>query len=70
VVNADGTGRIILAPADMFVGGLAWSPDGARIAYTGVVDGQEHVLVANADGSGRTDVTPGMESSHPTWTGR
>ena len=29
----------------------AWSPDGARIAYTTLVDGREQIFVANADGS-------------------
>ena len=36
----------------------AWSPDGTRIAYAAQVGLEEHVFVANADGSGRTDLTP------------
>ena len=36
--------------------GPAWSPDGARIAYTSVARGG--VWVMNADGSGKRRVTP------------
>ena len=68
-VNADGTGQIILTPAD-YAWEPAWSPDGSRIAYTGDGGSQAHIFVANADGSGRVDVTPDAESSRPIWTGR
>ncbi|MFL5496821.1 MAG: hypothetical protein ACJ8DC_20775 [Gemmatimonadales bacterium] len=62
VVNVDGTGQKNLTPVDD-VWEPAWSPDGTRIAYTG----QGHIFVANADGSGRTDIGYGHR---PTWTGR
>jgi Tol biopolymer transport system component len=68
-VNADGTGAITLTPEDN-VFGYAWSPDGTRIAYSSAVTGVVHVYVANADGSGRTDITPNSERTLPTWTGR
>jgi Tol biopolymer transport system component len=61
-------GQINLTPAD-HVSEPAWSPEGTRITYTGVVGSQVHVFVANADGSGRTDVTPDWDSYLPTWTG-
>jgi Tol biopolymer transport system component len=69
VVNADGTGQIALSPADMHVAQPVWSPDGNRIAYVGMMD-EQHVFVANADGSGRTDLTPNFPASMPTWTGQ
>jgi hypothetical protein len=62
VVNVDGTGQMNLTPVDD-VWQPAWSPDGTRIAYAG----EGHIFVANADGSGRTDVANGRL---PTWTGR
>jgi Tol biopolymer transport system component len=33
VVNADGSGGHVLAPSEDVLGGLAWSPDGTRIAF-------------------------------------
>lgn len=69
VVNADGSGEITLGSAER-VFGYAWSPDGTRIAYTSDVTGVAHVYVANADGSGRTDITPNSERWQPTWTGQ
>jgi len=62
VVNVDGTGQMNLTPVDD-VWQPAWSPDGTRIAYSG----EGRIFVANADGSGRTDVARGRL---PTWTGR
>jgi Tol biopolymer transport system component len=70
VVRADGSGQVAVTPADGPTWEPAWSPDGARIAYSGVVGQGAHIFVANADGSGRTDVTPQMDSSRPIWTGR
>jgi Tol biopolymer transport system component len=69
VVNADGTGQITITPDDLVVFEPAWSPDGTRIAYSGVVGASAHVFVANADGSGRADVTPNLDGARPTWTG-
>ncbi|ACU70509.1 hypothetical protein Caci_1588 [Catenulispora acidiphila DSM 44928] len=45
----------------------AWSPDGTRLAF---IDGGGNLVVANADGSGRTEAAhnPGGQTwSHPTW---
>ena len=70
VVNPDGTDQITLSPPDMGVWQPAWSPEGTRIAYTGSVGSDPHVFVANADGSGRNDITPDVPASLPTWTGR
>ena len=70
VVKPDGSGQVVLTSADAPVWEPAWSPDGTRIGYSQVVGGDAHIFVANADGSGSTDVTPNMDSSRPTWTGR
>jgi hypothetical protein len=45
----------------------AWSPDGRKVAF---IDGAGNLVVANADGTGRTVAArnPGTQNwSHPTW---
>ncbi|MEY9935214.1 hypothetical protein ABH926_009885 [Catenulispora sp. GP43] len=45
----------------------AWSPDGSRVAF---IDGGGNLVVANADGTGRTEAArnPGDQTwTHPTW---
>jgi Tol biopolymer transport system component len=61
VVNVDGTGLTKLANVDSAtvhnVSGVAWSPDGKRIVYSGKVNGQHDVFLVNPDGTGKTQVT-------------
>jgi Tol biopolymer transport system component len=46
-----------------------WSPDGKRIAWSAVVDGQADVFVANADGSVPVNLTQhAANDSQPTWS--
>jgi Tol biopolymer transport system component len=58
VMDADGTNRTRLTDATSY-SGLAWSPDGERLAVsTGDgVGGDAHIYVMNADGSGKTRLT-------------
>ena len=63
VMNRDGSGQRRLAPA---FGGMRWSPDGQKIAFTAWSDKTptSDVFVMNADGSGKERLTrdPGWES--------
>ena len=54
VMNRDGSGQRRLAPA---FGGMRWSPDGQKIAFTAWVAGRltSDVYVMNADGSGKAE---------------
>ena len=64
VMNRDGSGQRRLAPA---FGGMRWSPDGQKIAFTAWSDaptGSSDVYVMNADGSGKERLT-----SDPRWEG-
>ena len=63
-MNRDGSGQRKLAPA---FGGMRWSPDGQKIAFTAWSDaptGSSDVYVMNADGSGKERLT-----SDPRWEG-
>ncbi len=62
VMNRDGSGQRRLAAA---FGGMRWSPDGQKIAFTAwsdVTTGTSDVFVMNADGSGKERLT-----SDPRW---
>jgi hypothetical protein len=54
---------------DEYVNEYAWSPDGARLAFSYLnfnLIGRGSVWVANADGSGEAQVGP--PGSHPSWS--
>ena len=56
VMNADGSGKRLLTRRAW--GGLAWSPDGRKIAFDGATrDGKSEIYVINADGSGKRRLT-------------
>jgi Tol biopolymer transport system component len=73
VVNADGSGRRVLAAQAT---DPAWSPDGSKIAYVAYASRLAEagdVVIANADGSGARSLTATREpESRPAWspTGR
>jgi Tol biopolymer transport system component len=71
-MNQDGSHRFQLtfdAPLLQFPGDFAWSPDGLRIAYELDRHGQDKIVLMNADGSGKRDLTSrtGYESN-PVWS--
>jgi TolB protein len=71
VVNVDGTGHLQLTPSEMRATFGGWSPDGARIAFSGSEGGASDVYVIDADGTGLVNVTssPNGDSS-PMWIPR
>ncbi|MFQ6015643.1 MAG: TolB family protein [Anaerolineae bacterium] len=77
VMKADGTnarrltqnpspGR--LAAGALYVGYPAWSPDGEKIAFMSLQDGNQEIYVINADGSDLTRLTdnPAVDTQ-PSW---
>jgi Tol biopolymer transport system component len=77
VMNADGEGEERLTDAEGDASGTsvffqldpAWSPDGARIAFTSGRSGSSDVYVMDADGTGTTRLTSTEQNdTHPTWS--
>jgi dipeptidyl aminopeptidase/acylaminoacyl peptidase len=69
VVGADGTGaRRLTTEPPAFNPGFVWSPDGSRLAYTGLTaGGRSEVVVANvATGAGAAVYADG--ASGPSWS--
>jgi hypothetical protein len=69
-VNADGGALRRLTWTTQTEQAPAWSPDGARIAYESLLDGQ-HIWVMNADGSAQTRLTSGgyaANDADPAWS--
>ncbi len=77
-MNADGEAQGRLTDAELDAStpeGLffqvepAWSPDGAKIAFSSARGGSFDIYVMNADGSGTKALTSTKEDdSHPTWS--
>jgi len=57
IVNRDGSGSVRLSHPDNVDAGPAWSPDGSRIAFQSVRDGNPELYVMNADGGGLQRLT-------------
>jgi TolB protein len=84
VVNADGTGRRMLAHVSSFLPNLvslqpvgipnpnanpAWSPDGRRIAFTSSRDGNEDIYVVDVDDGGLVNLTRSRGTDRvPAWS--
>src|SRR2546427_9415868 len=67
VMNADGTGRKLIAPGNSME--PTWSPDGTRIAYESMVGGVWQVVVMNADGTGKVNITnDSSNDQYPAWS--
>ena len=70
VVNPDGSDLTQLAavPADNWVEyNVAWSPDGAQVAFVLVQGGYERYYVINSDGSGEPQETDSIPDSWFPW---
>jgi len=70
VVNADGGASRVLV-SDAQAEGLAWSPDGRRIAFVSPRAGDPDINVINADGTGRRRLTHNDDYSAsfaPAWS--
>jgi len=63
VMNADGSGLRRLGPGT----DPAWSPDGKRIAFAGLLEVKAGIYIANADGSEQVRLTQGSDWQ-PTWS--
>lgn len=74
VVNADGTGFTVLDSGPGFKSHPSWSPDGSRIVYAVLPEGDElyraaTLWVVNADGSGKRRLTRDpLRGDMPTWS--
>jgi WD40 repeat protein len=68
VMTADGLQNTCLRLGLTGVGGLAWSPDGTLLALSAVRGGSPGIYVADADGSGITQVTIMGLAGNPTWS--
>jgi Tol biopolymer transport system component len=68
-MNADGTGQTRLTTTS---GGTAWepawSPDGAKIAFSRITGTVGDVFVVNPDGSGLTNLTNSGQETEPAWS--
>jgi TolB protein len=57
VKNVDGTGKTKLVD-DVYVTYPTWSPDGNKIYYMSSAGGNELIFCVNADGTGKTQISP------------
>ncbi len=57
IVRLDGTGRFAVTPSDGRYTGLAWSPQGDKLAFAEIINAANaEIWIADADGSGRLHV--------------
>jgi Tol biopolymer transport system component len=72
VMDADGSGQRRLTHIAALEGGLAWSPDGEKIAFVSQRDGNvnHEIYVMNADGSEQRNLTrtPGRQEDLFPWS--
>jgi uncharacterized protein YjdB len=72
VMRSDGTNVTNITNTASGESNAIWSPDGARIAFSEVIDSYWEIGVINVDGSGRIAVTRGHGAGHahlfPKWS--
>jgi Tol biopolymer transport system component len=67
-VNADGSGLRMLSRNATY-GAPAWSPDGQKLAFASVRDGNQEIYVMNADGSAQRRLTRNTAGDYfPAWS--
>src|SRR5215208_634445 len=72
VINADGTGYRLLTPVESFNLNPSWSPDGRRIAFSGIGPSaapfdDEDIQIITADGSSFTRLGARGSDLAPSW---
>jgi len=68
-MNADGSNPIRLTDNPADDGGPSWSPDGQKIAFISVRDGNIEIYTMNTDGSNQTRLTENSaEDGPPSWS--
>lgn len=66
IIGADGAGRRLLMDNAQFV---SWSPDGKKLAFGALRDGDWNIYTANTDGTGLTRLTDSKgKNQHPAWS--
>lgn len=69
VINSNGTASRRLLHQPPFAAAPQWSPDGSRIVYQGLRDGNADLYAASADGSGEMRLTEAAEPDRqPAWS--
>jgi TolB protein len=78
LMDADGSGARALTDAGadrMAAAEPAWSPDGSKIAFVlgpaehlGAYAGDGDIYVMDADGTGLTQLTDGLDAARPSWS--
>lgn len=69
VIASNGTGARQLTTAPGWDGDPAWSPDGKKIAFSSMRDGNKEIYVMNADGTNVVRLTYNpFEDKQPAWS--
>ncbi|HEV7904098.1 MAG TPA: Calx-beta domain-containing protein [Pyrinomonadaceae bacterium] len=76
IVNSDGTNAVSLTEAELMTPDVIvnadadWSPDGSRLVYVSIRDGNSDIWVMNADGTNLVNLTPStpFPDYAPAWS--